>query len=207
MLDELQSKIEASHERLTTLTNDIERMRSIEDALVKTDQSIAASADDLKSFVNAASDTHQSLIDAADAFKDAANTLGMIDVVKLSETINAGNDQIRAEVMGAETRSREELKSVERIIADAVAETSNEARAEIGRNVENARQDMKTAERRLTDSVVSTSEATRKQIESSTTELNEGTRKAVATLKWIGGATFLATLGVLGIAALILVSG
>ena len=181
MLEELQSKIEVAHGRLSGLSDDIERMRSIEDALIETDQSIAASANDLKSFVDTASSTHQSLIDAAHAFKDAANTLGMIDVVKLSEAINAGNDHIRAEILRTEAKSHEEL--------------------------DRARQDLKTVEKRVTDSVVVNGEATLKQIDSSTAELNKATQQVLFPLKLFGGATLVVAIGVLAIAVLILVNG
>ena len=181
MLEELQSKIETASGRLAALSDDIKQMKSIEDALGETDQSLAASANDLKSFVDAASRTHQSLIDAADAFKDAANRLETLDVVKLSETIKEGNDQIRAEVLRTEAKSHEEL--------------------------DRARQDLKTVEKRLTDSVVANGEATLKQIESSTAELNKATQQGLFPLKLFGGVTLVVAIVVLAIAVLILVNG
>ncbi len=207
MLEELQSKIEAAQGRLSGLSDDIERMRSIEDALIETDKSIAASGNDLKSFVDAASSTHQSLIDAADAFKDAANALGMIDAVKLSEAISAGNDHIRAEILRTEAKSHEELDNAARRIVGAVTETINETNAEIGRSQESARQDLKTVEKRLIDSVVASGEATLQQMDSSTAELNKASQRALFPLKLIGGATLLVAIGALVIAALILVNG
>ena len=203
MLEELQTKIEAAHGRLSGLSDDIERMRSIEDALVETDKSIAASASDLKSFVDAASSTHQSLIDAADAFRDAANALGMIDAVKLSEAINSGNEHIRSEILRTEAKSHEDLDNAARRIVGTVTETINETNAEIGRSQESARQDLKTAEKLLTDSVVTSGEATLQQINSSTAELNKATQRALFPLKLIGGTTLI---GVLVIAALILLN-
>lgn len=205
MLEELQSKIEAASGRLAGLSNDIERMKSIEDALVKTDQSIAASANDLKSFVDAASRTHQSLIDAADAFKDAANRLETIDVVKLSEKIKEGNDQIRAEILRTETKSREDLDNAANRIAATIAESTNEVSVQIAGNQENAQEDLKTTEKRLTESVVASGEVVLNRIDKSTIELNEATRKAVTPLKWFGGATVLITLTILAIAVLILI--
>lgn len=187
MLEELQSKIEAAHGRLAGLSDDIERMRSIEDALIETDRSIATSANDLKSFVDAASSTHQSLIDAADAFKDAANALGMIDVVKLSEAINAGNDQIRGEILRTETKSRDDLEVMEKRITDAVAYTSNEVRTEIGRNQENVQKDLTAVEQRLMDSITASTEAIRNQ-------------------EWVGVLTLLVSIAVLVIAVLILLN-
>ncbi len=204
MLEELQSKIEAAHGRLSGLSDDIERMRSIEDALIETDRSIAASANDLKSFVDAASRTHQSLIDAADAFKDAANTLGTIDVVKLSETINAGNDQIRAEILRTETRSHEDLENVARRIVDTAAETSNQVSTQIARNHEDTQQELETTESQLTSSIVASGEATLKQIDSSANGLNDATRRALVPLKWFGGATFLISIAILVVTVLIL---
>ena len=205
MLEELQSKIETSHTQLTRLSNDIERMRSIEDALVETDQSIAASANDLKSFVDVASRTHQSLIDASDAFKDAANTLETIDVAKLSETIEAGNDQIRAEILRTETKSQDNLEIAAKRITAVVTDKSKEVLTEFGMYQGNARQDLKAAEKRLTDSAVASGEAALERIDRGTVEVNEATRKAVTPLKWFGGATVLISLAVLVIAVWILV--
>ena len=207
MLEELQSKIEAAHGRLSRLSDDIERMRSIEDALIETDQSIAASANDLKSFVDAASCIHQSLIDAVDAFKDAANALGMIDAVKLSEAINASNEHILAEILRTEAKSHEVLDNAARRIVGTVTETINETTAEIGRSQESARQDLKTVEKRLTDSVVANGEATLQQIDSSTSELNKATQRALFPLKFFGGATLIVAIGVLAVTVLILVNG
>ena len=203
MLEELQAKIEASHTQLTRLSNDIERMRSIEDALVETDQSIAASASDLKSFVDAANRTHQSLMGAADAFKDAANALETVDVVKLSETMDKGNDQIRAEILRTETKSRDDLEVMAKRITDTVAHTSNEVRTEIGRNRENLQQDLTTAERRLTDSVTASNESILNQVKDATIELDATTRSTVAPVKWVGVLTLLTSTAVLVIAVLI----
>ena len=203
MLEELQSKIEAAHGRLSGLSDDIERMRSIEDALIETDRSIAASANDLKSFIDAASSTQKSLMDAADAFKDAANTLETIDAVKLFETMEKGNDQIRAEILRTEAKSRDDLEVMAKRITDAVARTSNEVRTEIGRNQEDAQQDLAAAEHRLTDAVTAGSEATLNQIKDATAELEATTRSTVAPVKWIGVLTLLISIAVLVIAVLI----
>ena len=205
MLEELQSKIEAAHGRLSGLSEDIERMRSIEDALIETDQSIAASVNDLKSFVDAASSTHQSLIDAADAFKDAARALETVDVVKLSETMKKGNDQIRSELLRTETKSRDDLEAMAKRIIDAVAHTSNEVRTEVGRNQKNVQQDLRAAEKRLTVSVVANGEAAAERVDNSIIEVNEATRKAITPLKWFGAAAVLISTAVLVIAVFILI--
>ena len=180
MLEELQSKIEASHAQLTRLSSDIERMRSIEDALVETDKSIAASANDLKSFIDVASSTQKSLMDAADAFKDAANTLETIDAVKLFETMEKGNDQIRSEILRTEAKSRDDLEVTGKRITDAIARSYNEVRTEIGRNQESAQQNLAAAEQRVTDAVTAGSEATLNQVKDATTELEATTRRTAA---------------------------
>ena len=175
--------------------------------MVETDRSITASANDLKSFVDAASSTHQSLIDAADAFKDAANTLGMIDVVKLSEAINAGNDHIRAEILRTEAKSHEELSNAARQVVSTVTGRINETSAEIDKSQESTRQDLKIVEKRLADSVVASGEATLQQIDSSAAELNKSTQRALFSLKLFGGTTLIVAIGILAITVLILVNG
>ena len=203
MLEELQSKIEESHNQLTKLSSDIERMRSIEDALIETDRSITESANHLKSFIDAAGSTQKSLMDAAEAFKDAANTLETIDVLKLSETMEKGNDQIKAEIIRAETQSRSDLGVMEKLITDKVTHASDEVRTEIGKTQENVRQDLTTTEKRLTDSVAATDEAIRNQVKDATTELDATTRSTVAPVKWVGVLTLLVSIAVLVVAVLI----
>lgn len=203
MLEELQSKIEASHTQLAKLSNDIERMRSVEDALVETDQSIAASATNLRSFIEAARSTQQSLTEAAGAFKDAANALQSIDVVKLSETMETGNNQIRSEILRAETNSRDDMAATATRITDAVAHTSNEVRNEIGRNREIVQQDLTAVGQRLTESITTSSEVVLNQVKDATTELDATTRSTVAPVKWVGVLTLLVSIAVLVVVVLI----
>ena len=206
MLEELQAKIEESGTQLNKLSQDIERMKSIEDALIETDQSITESANELKSFVDVASSTQQSLVNAADAFKKAAETLETIDVVKLSETMEKGNDQIRAEILRTETKSRDDLEVMTKRITDAMAYTSNEVRTEIGRNQENVQKDLTTTERRLTNSVAASSESILNRVKDATAELDITTRSTVAPVKWVGVLTLLVSIAVLIIAVLILLN-
>ncbi len=236
MLEELQSKIEASNTQLSRLSNDIEQMRSIEDALVATDQSISASANELKSFVDAASRTHQSLIDTADAFKDAADALGNIDAVKLSESIKDGTDKIRADIDRNQESSQRNLTTLEQRLSAAVGTSAEatinqvkDANTELGETtrqtiisqsasietaIQNATESAKADRHAQTAELVSANDAVGKrtdeaiinQVKDATTELGETTRRTVDPVKWVGVPTLMVSVAVLAITVLILIT-
>ena len=236
MLEELQSRIETAHGRLTGLSDDIAQMKSIEDALTQTNKSITESADDLRSFLDTAGRTHQSLVETADAFKDAAKTLETIDVSRLHDLIDRGNNEIRSELSRTATKSHDDLENMAARIFGSVSDASDKVRNHIDKNHEIglgqlqqaearliAEQNTRTAttikqieattadrldrvDRRVSTAIVASGEATIKQIESNASQINAATHESLQPLKLIVGATLILAIGILAILVLLLIN-
>ncbi len=225
MLEELQTKIETAHGRLSGLSEDIARMKSIEDALVETDQSINESANELKSFVDAAGRTQQSLVDAADAFKDAANTLENIDVTRIIASVANTTKEVEYQITknheiqigrlsATETRLNSALASHGQNTAKQIVATESRLNSEIASISQAATKQIEATtadridriDRHISSAVVASGEATIKQIDSSAAQIDDATKASLQPLKLIAGTTLILAVGILVVAVMILLT-